>query len=82
MNLLLQAAGWNEWFVKLVNDVQVSVLESIKGLITSIFGRLPFLVAGIIVLILFWLLSKVLRSGFLAATRRAPQSLLLAHSCR
>ena len=71
MNLLLQAAGWNEWFVKLVNDVQVSVLESIKGLITSIFGRLPFLVAGIIVLILFWLLSKVLRSGFLAATRRA-----------
>lgn len=70
MRLLLQAGSWNEWFLKLISDVQVSVLESIKGLITSIFGRLPFLVAGLIVLFLFWLLSKAVRSAFMAATRR------------
>jgi small conductance mechanosensitive channel len=71
MNVLLQAGGWNEWFLKLVSDVQVSVLESIKGLITAIFSRLPFLVAGIIVMFLFWVLAKMIRSGFMAATRRA-----------
>lgn len=71
MKLLLQTGSWNEWFFKVVSDVQVSVLESIKGLITSIFGRLPFLVAGMIVLSLFWLAAKIVRSSFLAATRRA-----------
>src|SRR3982751_6570030 len=72
MRLLLQTEpNWNEWFVKLVSEVQVSVLESIKGLITAIFSRLPFLVAGVIVFFLFWLLSKILRSAFMGATRRA-----------
>ncbi|MEP7211708.1 MAG: mechanosensitive ion channel domain-containing protein [Acidobacteriota bacterium] len=72
MTILLQALSWSDWFIKLWSDVQASVLVSIRGLLTSIFGRLPFLIAAAIVLVLFWLLSKVVRYAFMAATRKAP----------
>mgnify|MGYP001470828120 CR=1 FL=1 len=68
--MLLQTATWYEWSVGLVTQIQQTVLESIQSMITGIFGRLPFLLAGLIVLILFWLLSKVARYFFMAATRR------------
>lgn len=71
MNFLLQTLSWSDWFVKLWADVQGTVLDSIRGLLTSIFGRLPFLLAAAIVLILFWLLSKLVRYAFMAATRKA-----------
>jgi small conductance mechanosensitive channel len=72
MYLLLQAAEKVDWFVKLANDINSTVLESINGLITSIFSRLPFLLAGLVVLVLFWLLSKLVKYIFLSATKRAP----------
>ena len=71
MRFLLQITTWDDWLIKLVGDVQLSVLHSIKALITSIFSRLPFLVAGIVVLILFWILAKMVRYVFMTATRRA-----------
>jgi small-conductance mechanosensitive channel len=72
MSFLQQTVSWSDWFVKLWGDVQLTVLDSIRGLLTSIFGRLPFLLAAAIVLVLFWLMSKVVRYGFMAATRKAP----------
>ena len=69
---MLQTLSWSDWFVKLWADVQGTVLDSIRGLLTSIFGRLPFLLAAAIVLVLFWLLSKVVRYAFMTATRKAP----------
>jgi small-conductance mechanosensitive channel len=72
MRILLQSLSWSDWFVKLWADVQGTVLESIRGLLTSIFGRLPFLLAAAIVLVIFWLLSKVVRYAFMTATRKAP----------
>ncbi len=68
--MLLQNATWYEWSVGLVTQIQQTVLESIQSMITGIFGRLPFILAGLIVVILFWLLSKVARYLFMAATRR------------
>ena len=70
MPALFQDSGWSAWFLKLWADVQSTVIESIHGLFTSIFGRLPFLIAALIVLVLFWLLSKFFRYLFMAATRR------------
>ena len=50
-------------------EIQRVVLESINSMITGFFGRLPFLLAGIIVLAIFWLFSKAVRKMFLLATR-------------
>ena len=70
MGILLQTASWYDWIVNLTTEIHDTVLESIRSMVTGIFGRLPFLLAGLIVLLLFWLLSKVARYLFMAATRR------------
>lgn len=70
MTILLQAVTWSEWFLSLAAEIQRNVWASIDGLITSIFGRLPFLLAGTIVLLLFWFLSHMVKKAFLAGTRR------------
>src|SRR5688572_1819011 len=70
MTLLFQAATWTEWFLNLGREVREAVFQSIDGLITSMFARLPFLLAGLIVILIFWLLSRLARSIFLAGTRR------------
>lgn len=70
MHLLVQSAGWWEWLSALATDVQRTVLDSISAMVTGIFGRLPFLLAGFVVLIIFWLLSKMVKKLFLVSTRR------------
>ena len=70
MTLLLQAGTWFQWFVELGGEVKAAVFQSIDGLVTSLFARLPYLLAGVIVILLFWLLSKLVKSIFLAGTRR------------
>lgn len=60
-----------DWLSKLADDINQAVLESVNSLITGIFGRLPFLLAGIIVLLIFWLAARLIRYLFLASTRRA-----------
>ncbi len=44
--------------------------NSIDRLLASIVDRLPFILAGILVLILFWVIGKVIRSIFWATTAR------------
>ncbi|NOT48997.1 MAG: mechanosensitive ion channel family protein [Acidobacteria bacterium] len=68
--MVLQAQSWWEWLSKLAGDVQRTVLESITSMITGIFGRLPFLLAGLIVIVIFWLLSKAAKKLFLLSTRK------------
>jgi len=46
------------------------ILDSVDALLTKFFERLPYFVAGIIVLMVFWLLGKIVRSIFLAASNR------------
>jgi small-conductance mechanosensitive channel len=70
MILLFQGATWADWFYSLCRDVKEAVFQSIDGLVTSVFGRLPYLLAGLIVILIFWLLSKAVRSVFLAGTRK------------
>lgn len=48
----------NAW---LIQDV---VLKSIDNILQSIVERLPYLVAGLVVFLLFWLLSKIIKSVF------------------
>ncbi|MBS1793477.1 MAG: mechanosensitive ion channel family protein [Acidobacteria bacterium] len=53
--------------VKTIYDV---TRQSIDRLIDSIFDRLPYIVAGIIVLLLFWLLAQLVKKGFWSASGR------------
>lgn len=46
------------------------VWQSINSLITNIIAQLPYLIAGALVVVLFWLLSTVVRKIFLTATKR------------
>ncbi|MEP6901413.1 MAG: hypothetical protein ABJA66_06655, partial [Actinomycetota bacterium] len=44
--------------------------QSINNILASMVERLPYLIAGIIVLFIFWLLSKIIRSIFWSASGR------------
>ncbi len=70
MNLALQVSTWGAWIVQLGTEINKAVFESLDRMITSFFGRLPFLLAGLIVLLLFWILSKIIRRIFLAGSKR------------
>ena len=70
MIFLFQGATWTDWFFGLGRDVKEAVFQSIDGLVTSVFARLPYLLAGLIVILIFWFLSKVVRSAFMAGTRK------------
>ncbi|HEY0458150.1 MAG TPA: hypothetical protein VGC97_03295, partial [Pyrinomonadaceae bacterium] len=43
---------------------------SIDNLIDSIFARLPYILAGILVFLLFWLLAKLVKKIFWSASGR------------
>jgi len=67
---LLQATSWSEWFIVQYNLILNAVEESIRSLVSGSAARLPYIVAGVIVLLLFWLLSKLLRWIFLSGSKR------------
>jgi small-conductance mechanosensitive channel len=53
-----------------LGKVKGAVWESIAKIIVSIIERLPFLVAGFIVFLLFWLLAKIVKKVFWSASGR------------
>jgi small conductance mechanosensitive channel len=46
------------------------VRQSIEGLLTSILERLPYLIAGAVLLLLFWFASTIIRKIFWSATAK------------
>jgi small-conductance mechanosensitive channel len=54
----------NAWTVK---DV---AWQSINNILSSSIERLPYFAAGILVLLVFWLLAKIVKGIFLSASRR------------
>jgi small conductance mechanosensitive channel len=70
MNLMIQAASWGIWLFLFAEEIQRAVWGSLDGMIRSLAERLPYLAAGIIVLAIFWLLSRLLKQAFLAAGNR------------
>lgn len=70
MTFLLQSQTWAEWFRVLTGEVNAAIWASVDSMFKSLFGRLPFIIAAVIVLVVFWLLSKLFRRIFLAGSRR------------
>lgn len=63
----VQEAVTNKGFIQTVTD---SVMGSVNQITQSVFGRLPFILSGLIVLLIFWFLSKGIKALFMAATGR------------
>lgn len=68
--LLLQASTWTQWFASQYEVVYSAVDASIRSLVSGLASRLPFLLAGMIVMLLFWLLSRVVRWALTSGSRR------------
>jgi small-conductance mechanosensitive channel len=55
----------------LASQITEVAWNSINGLLTAIVARLPFIIAGILVAVIFFLFAKVIKRVFLATTTRA-----------
>lgn len=67
---LLQNSNTATKVIENASQIPRVILDSINALLTAFFARLPYLLAGIIVLFVFWLAGKILRSVFLSASTR------------
>ena len=70
MSMFLQNANTATKVIENASLIPKVIMESVDALLTNFFERLPYLVAGIIVLIFFWIVSKIARSIFLSASKR------------
>jgi small conductance mechanosensitive channel len=68
--MLLQGLNWGYWITVQYELVYNAIMGSMRSLIGGFAARLPFIIAGIIVLLIFWLLSRLFRWAFLSSTRR------------
>ena len=68
--LLLQALTWTQWVTSQYDVVYSAVNSSIRSLVGGLASRLPFLVAGAIVMLLFWLLSRFARWALASGSSR------------
>lgn len=53
------------------------ILESMDGLLTKMFARLPYFAAGLMVLVLSWLIAKIVKKIFLSASEKTKLHLRL-----
>lgn len=67
---LLQGINWAYWLTSQYDLVIQAISGSVRGMLGGIAGRLPYIVAGIIVLLIFWLFAKLIRWVFLSTTRK------------
>lgn len=68
--LLLQALTWTQWIASQYELIYSTVNASIRSIVEGTAGRLPFLLAGAIVMLLFWLLSRFVRWVLMSGSRR------------
>jgi small-conductance mechanosensitive channel len=71
MKFMVLVQGSNLAYLDLQYDlIYRSIADSVRGMMEGFGARLPYLLAGLIVLVMFWLLSKLIRSIFMATTRK------------
>src|SRR5215207_3110273 len=68
--VLLQGINWAYWLTQQYDLIYQAISGSMRGMLQGLAGRLPYIVAGIIVLLIFWLLAKFIRWIFLSTTRK------------
>lgn len=68
--MFLQNSNTSTKIIENVWTISDVTWRSINDIITSIIGRLPYIVAGLLVLLIFWLLSKIIKGIFWSASGR------------
>ena len=66
--MFLQGETWTEWFHWQYELVFNAIHTSLRSLAAGFAARLPYIVAGLIVFFLFWLLARIFRWLFLKGT--------------
>ncbi|MER3429906.1 MAG: mechanosensitive ion channel protein MscS [Blastocatellia bacterium] len=66
-----QTAMMSYWFATQYELISAAIERSLRELSERMAGRLPYLIAALLVLLFFWLLTKILRAVFDAATSRS-----------
>lgn len=56
--------------VENASQIKDVVWDSINNLLNSLVGRLPYIIAGIVVLLIFYFLAKLIRAIFWSASKR------------
>ena len=67
---LLQGFNWADVITLQYRLVYDAISGSIRGMLEGTAARLPYIVAGIIVMLIFWLLSKLIRTTFMSTSRK------------
>src|SRR5688500_14828432 len=67
---LLQGFSWADLITLQYRLVYDAISGSIRGMLEGTAARLPYIVAGIIVMLIFWLLSKLIRWSFMSTSRK------------
>lgn len=68
--VLLQGINSAYWLTQQYGVVYEAISGSMRRMLEGIAGRLPYLVAGMIVLLIFWVLAKLIKWAFLSTTRK------------
>lgn len=68
--MFLQNSNTPTKVIESASQVTNVAYSSIDNLIKSVIEQLPYIAAGIVVLIFFWLISKIFKSAFWAASNR------------
>lgn len=69
--LLNQTLSSVYWVAAQSEIITAAVSRSLRELLERTSARLPYLIAGLLVLVIFWLLTKLFRAIFDRATRRS-----------
>lgn len=65
-----QTVSWAEWISSAATEMNAAIWESLAGMGTHLFERLPYLAAGLIVALIFWAFSRLSRRIFMAGMRK------------
>ena len=68
--VLLQGISSASWVTQQYDLVYEAIAGSVRSMIGGVAGRLPYLVAGVILLAVFWLLAKLFRWIFMSTSRK------------
>ena len=69
--MILQNANATGKIVESASQTSRVFVDSVDKLLNTIVSELPYVAAGVIVLAIFWLVGKIFRSVFLAASSRS-----------
>ncbi len=69
--MIFQNADTPTAVIESAAQVTNAVYSSVDNLVKSVIAQLPLVAAGIVVLFFFWLLARIVKGAFLAASTRA-----------